>query len=638
MLHTIIASVKVLLFTILLLCSGACLKAQQAFPVPKNLYGIKDPAKAYEKNCGRCKQQLRTKPKEVKFGTFSQDGYLYFIITDSNWYAQFFEKKYDGIALDIIDKNNYVCGGKNTFVNSWAHKGYLLRPMYQKEMNDNAFLLDDGSLVVKYAPLPKGMDPNTLEYNLLLLKNKYLCHYSNFYDLRGEKWQLLEMGLFGDSLTEATSQLQSSLLSKQWRFEIPFEKNKSEYAQTDMKPLYDSLQLNDFYIKSISVKAYSSVEGSLQNNILLQERRAQSIVQALQSFQIETIQAQVSASENWVEFLEDLSATRHASLKNLSKEEIKERLESKQLSAELEPYLSKHRKAILLIDLEKKVKYTNEAPEQLKQTFSNFVQQQNLRDALEIQQEVFAKVKAQQLPESFVKELTIPAKAEFGLLLQNKIVFDSQNEQTNIQTSLQELSELLEIMPNDRRLRYNYCVLQLQAMATGKATMDATALYAAIQDLGKKGIAPLLVKRLLINYHIIQSEAYMSVRNYAEKDKSVRYIYNNYATLQLSDHDVLNLSKYFVAYHKYDWAEKILAKNALHIDVDEDLLFYYLNLTIAESKSLNSKHYRSIMLNAINMNKERFCNLFKPFGKGGISFQLLDHEYLKKTYCENCKE
>ncbi|HSZ25391.1 MAG TPA: hypothetical protein VK766_06735, partial [Cytophagaceae bacterium] len=81
----------------------------------------------------------------------------------------------------------------------------------------------------------------------------------------------------------------------------------------------------------------------------------------------------------------------------------------------------------------------------------------------------------------------------------------------------------------------------------------------------------------------------------------------------------------------------LLAKYAIKIDVEEDLLFYYINLTIAQPKVTATKSYRAIMLNAINLNRERFCAIFKPFGKGGISFQLLDSEYLKKTYCENCK-
>ena len=85
-------------------------------------------------------------------------------------------------------------------------------------------------------------------------------------------------------------------------------------------------------------------------------------------------------------------------------------------------------------------------------------------------------------------------------------------------------------------------------------------------------------------------------------------------------------------------AQKIAKVLKRKIDVDEELLFYYLNLTVINPKNTNSEAYRTTMLNAINLNQKRFCMLFDPFGKGGINFQLLRDEYLKSTYCENCNK
>src|SRR6187402_1372289 len=137
----------------------------QQFKVPENLYGIKNPLKDYDKHCSKCKAILQTLPTEVKYGTFAQEGYIYFIFTDPLWFDKLFEKSGDGIAIDIIDKNWYVCGKKNKLVDSWAHHGYLLKPMYLKEMNANLFQIENGSLVVKYAPIPQGLNPDDLEYN-----------------------------------------------------------------------------------------------------------------------------------------------------------------------------------------------------------------------------------------------------------------------------------------------------------------------------------------------------------------------------------------------------------------------------------------------------------------------------------------
>ena len=77
-------------------------------------------------------------------------------------------------------------------------------------------------------------------------------------------------------------------------------------------------------------------------------------------------------------------------------------------------------------------------------------------------------------------------------------------------------------------------------------------------------------------------------------------------------------------------------KKVRSIEVDEDLLFYYLNLTLIDAELTKTDDYRAIMLNAFNQNKERYCKLFNSVDDGGVTFQLLDNAYLRKGYCENC--
>ncbi|HEY5688608.1 MAG TPA: hypothetical protein VIS27_09920, partial [Yeosuana sp.] len=83
-------------------------------------------------------------------------------------------------------------------------------------------------------------------------------------------------------------------------------------------------------------------------------------------------------------------------------------------------------------------------------------------------------------------------------------------------------------------------------------------------------------------------------------------------------------------------AVKLLENIVRTVDIDEDLLFYYLNLTLIDKELTQDFNYRIVMLNASNMNKERFCKLFNSVENGGITFQLLEDDYLRKTYCESC--
>ncbi len=98
------------------------------------------------------------------------------------------------------------------------------------------------------------------------------------------------------------------------------------------------------------------------------------------------------------------------------------------------------------------------------------------------------------------------------------------------------------------------------------------------------------------------------------------------------------MAQFLTFYSNIDDATDLLDDRVRKITIDEDLLFYYLNLTITNDYNVASDNYRTIMLNAINMNKDRFCNLFNSNLEKGVTFQLLENTYLRKTYCENCSK
>lgn len=609
-----------------------------------NLYGIKTP-KDIIKECAECQKLMHTKPPDITYGFHLKERDIYFIITDARFFTQLFTDNNDGIAVDIVLKSQFPCDSKNQFSNSRVSKGHLLPPVYFKEMKKSAQVTNTGEVYIKVGELPSKYEEEDYELNLILLKDKYLCFYNNFYDLRQSRWDLLEMGLYKDSLPKAKNDKFDTLSSKKEyfemldktiRFTIPFEKNKSEYSPEDIKPIYDSLNLTDFNIQKINIKAYSSVEGPADRNLTLQNQRAESIVKALQAYQTSSIINEITASENWVEFLNDIAGTKYEFLSKLSKDEIKLKMEKEGLSKELEPVLKNHRKAVLVLDLQKKTRHSESNAVTIRSFYEKSIREKNMEEALQFQEIIFSKIRNQQLPDSFLNTVEIPKEVEYGSLLKNNSVFLYEQNEGDLYTAILAFKSLQDLLPKDPHIKYNLCVLKLKSWLFGELLSDPQELKNEIVALEKTKISKLLIKRLMVNYHIILCEYLIAKKEYAEKDKSIKYIYDNYTYLNLSGKDVLQLAKYFSSYSKYDWAEKVLVPHVKKIDVDEELLFYYLNLTIIKQENTKKSAYRTIMLNAINANKKRFCRMFDPYGRGGINFQLLDDPYLKSTYCENC--
>lgn len=603
---------------------------------PSNLYGLKDPVKNKYKNCQECFANLRKMPSDVLFGLERQGNNIVFIMNDVNWYNQLINEGKDGFAVDILRKSQYECGKPNKEIPSWAHKGYLMEPIYRKDLKDRAKIDKYQNVHINMGEIPIELQNEELEFNLLLIQGKSVCRYNCFYDIERHKWNLIDMGLFSDNILEDQGTDFSTFLEKTMQFVVPFEKDKAIYHKEDIQPIYDSLRLTEYTIRSIKIRAYASVEGSTERNLFLQTKRAQSIIDVLQSFQLDTIKQDIIASENWVELLHDIEKLpKYAFLKKLSKEEVKEKLNDTPLEKEIEPILKKHRKAILFLELERKTDLEVSSPDVVRKLFNEMLSKKEIEKALDLQKLIFHNIRNHKLPHELLEGLDIPKEVEYGLLLNNDVMFEYEQNQQNVLQAIQYLKELEELIPNNAQIKYNLCALRLEAWVSKKLDIEHQYLSNNIIKLKHKIDRPLWI-RLLINYHILLSEYEILHRNYKAKDRAVAFIYNNYRSLKLSSEDILNVASYFVSYTKYQWAINLLLPESQKVDVNEDVLFYFLNLTIIDEALTKRHFYRLIMLNAININQKRYCTLFKSGPQGGITFQLLGNLYLKKTYCESC--
>jgi hypothetical protein len=143
---------------------------------------------------------------------------------------------------------------------------------------------------------------------------------------------------------------------------------------------------------------------------------------------------------------------------------------------------------------------------------------------------------------------------------------------------------------------------------------------------------------LQVNYYIVKTQDAYNRRDYKTRDKAIREVYWLYNKLPLSDWDRLSLAKYLSYYSQFEWAENTLEKRIKEIDVEEEIIFFYIALTIGRPDRVKQPAYRTFILNAIEKNNTRFCEFFLPFSQGGFTFQLLDSRFLRENYCENCND
>ena len=197
--------------------------------------------------------------------------------------------------------------------------------------------------------------------------------------------------------------------------------------------------------------------------------------------------------------------------------------------------------------------------------------------------------------------------------------------------------QLEKLAPNDGKGKYNLAALKIKLWRYKALEVKEADLKTQITDLKKFGISTILIDRMLLNMHIIKAENQMQSRDYKNKDLSVAFIETTYKKIPLSDFDYLSLAQFFSYYANIDKAVVLLDKKSKQIDIDEDLLFYYLNLTLINKELMEKEDYRTILLNANTINPKRFCRMFDAIDKGGVTFQMLENDFLRGVYCEGCR-
>lgn len=627
-------------FFSVLLCICAGLNA-----ISQNLpYGIKAPDYDYLADCGEIRQRIQTLPKEVSFGIYrGPDEMLYFTLSHGQFIEHIFKSSNDGLILDVVAKKQYECDQDTDFSRDFF-RGKTVPVLFYKDIKKKMKVSPEGYLVVPVGEMPRVLRKEPVEFNIVFLQKNTYCHYHRTYNLERKPWDLLDMGMMMDSLVyqedlgiQDSATTKEIIKGKQLKFTIPFERNKSEYSKADMKPLYDSLRLSDFDIKHITINAYASVEGSTEHNVALLEKRSAAIIGALQEYQTATIETEVITAENWVEFYRDIQGTPFAKYGDQSEAAIKSDMASKGIDEDLEALLANHRKAVVTFTLQKKSTFRDLPDLQLVKMFKTKIAENNLEEANQLQNELLYRIGTEQSAETLMDEIALPDQIEYGNLKSNQLAYLRLVKRDQLAEVYEKFMRLDELTPNNKRIQYNLCAIKMHLWAGGELQVDPDDYLRQIKRLTARGVPSKLVKRIQLNYNIIMSSVHMYKAEFDKKDMALSYIRKNYKYVPLKPSDYLSLAQYFSMYARYDWAKDLLAPMTRDIEVDEDILYYYLNLTIIDPDEIKKSAYRMIMLNAIDKNKDRFCHLFDSIDEGGVTFQLLENKPLKLTYCERCQ-
>jgi hypothetical protein len=592
-----------------------------------------------------CARLLESWPKEVLFGiSITDQGDVYFTMSGGPWFNQLLNGPKDGIAVDLVTKDQFGCtvGAPNSLT---LPRGLFIPPVYLADLKKNMLEESEAQVSVKIGVVPPSLINRIkeLEGNLVLIKEGTIGYYTFFTDIDRSVWNLLPMGLYTDTLVstkklEDTRERMDHISDRTVRFTVHFTKGKTSFTGPAFQHLADSLQLKTYYIKQADAAIYTSVEGSEEVNDELLSQRSDAIQQAIEKQLGQPVGLSVISSPNMEEFLQDIAYTRFASWELLSEEALQEKLEDRNLMQQLEPILKNHRKAVITFYLDRKDRPDIAKGNTLTAQFKQALAQKNFYKASLLQEEVIQRVADSRLPAGYMDSLEVPKEKSYINLLADQQTLKYQYGMSQNYDAIENFKTLLLLDPSSKRLRYNICALSFQVWQYDTAFVNPSAFLRDIQSLHQFKTDSALVRRMLVNYHIVTSEHSMYRADYAAKDKSVAYVIANYASRNLPDEDLLPMAKYLCFYSQKDKAIALVGRTIKQRKVSEDILFYYINMRLFDAGDNYTEEFAAHCRKAIQLNPARFCRLFNSINNGGASFQLLQSEGLRSLYCERCQE
>lgn len=610
------------------------------FHLPEGVKPTRDDFKIEPYNRTKCAELERKYgylPKLMSDNIYFKNGQIYFYFHDLETFKGVMDESSDAIALDIVTRDQFACGKGNSYYPSPIHRGILLEPYSKSYIFGKNEMEDQGQLEVSLGPIPDYVDTNNVEFNLLIIQENCLCQTIVYNSLGGENLSSLDLHFLMDTLS--VSKAADSVMN-QLTFTIPFERNKATYSSEDIKPFLDSLSLNRYDLKHIEVIAYSSIEGNVEGNKIIQERRAKSILNAIKKYKIQDVETSITTKENWEGFYESIKGSPYEDeLRKFSKEQLRKIVNSDTLGYNLEPYLEDQRKAKVVMTVEKI--FMDEALfKVLPERFEKAIKDKDYAKAKIFQSVMLNNTKNGKISSDIITKKIQHQKGTVPLV-NNQIAYRWFTSKTSNQDSLlkylkRDIKTQLLIDPENSYLRYNLIVTRL-LLWSNKYSRESDPKY-LIRELkgvvGSSKIEKWQTNRLILNFNLIAADFYYDNKMFREREEALDEVRKILLSSKLDRAQTFRIANYFMFQMRIDWVIDLMKPWAKKDNIDEEFLFTFLTVAIYNKEKVPQEEYIEFMRRAKEMNKERFCELF---GFPNMSFQLLKDIPIKEMYCKTCE-
>ena len=601
---------------------------------------------ANDKDCKQCEKF--TQFKKLYNGIEIKNGKVYLTYDNLKELKSLLKKDNDGLGIEFVIRKQYRCEGENIYNAAIPTRGAVVKPTFSKKIIGPKKNLAEGGDKAKsyYGVIGKVKKsilaklPEDYEYNVLVIQNGTVCKsIKRSYVEDGGQKSLTVLSIFPDSAILNPGGWVPTNEKGVITFKIPFEVNKSDYQASDVKPLMDALNEPKYKINNIILDAHSSLEGDTLNNTRLQQKRAESILRAIQSMgkaDSNLVKSQnITTSNGWDIWQQQVKTNKDlAYFKNMTYDEIRDNLKDPEVFKKLDTVLKAQRFAGVKMDVTYDATGANEQPFVLSQ-LKKAIDAKDGAKALKIQQFAISRILAKKYDAAPFISMVIPQNPNFTSLIVNQIFLDNAiNQDGELSPAVRaKFEDLYKKSPDNGFASFNKFLYDVK-FGELKDEKQIKETQKGIDGLYATKIPQKYADALNLEYQFKIMGYFDTVDNknplIADCMERIKKVFNVEGS---SWQNALKLGYIFIANNDLKYATKILSPFLNTEGVNPELYFTYLTAAAPDDKNIFTKDFRIAMDKAKEADQERFCKLF---GAPKLSFQYLENPLIKESYCATC--
>lgn len=552
---------------------------------------------------------------------------VYLSYHDKSTVERFFSGPKDGIAVDLLTRDQVSCDGPNILDMSRVYDGIMLKPTYGAEMIKGNIAEGENRIITKIGIVPKELLDKDLSIGIIYIKNDQSCRYTYPAYVPAERYTLEP---FDPLMKQGGVPLSSSGIVRSEC--IPFDFERSALISKN-KPVINGASEK---VHSLRVLSYSSVEGSTEGNIQLHEDRAKYIINYIkQRVNTSGCDLEVDAQENWQLMDFQLRYLFADSLSDLSREELKERIAAGDASLDWEQLLFEQRSSTAFINyagnIERSPFATNEylamnlrtALAESNMNRANQALYELMNDAEPVNTEV---VFDPQIFDALLKEKALVQNA--AAVISSNFLGDKMKATLFVHAWALRLDEL------DQQSREN--VLNLYSLLGYQLVQDWDVSAKKLSNV----IHPKRLERLinntlppqvLLNANLTFLYYFGHTLEREGIERTFEYVTDYMEEKTLSQEQLFKLTLFFNDWSQYERTIETLMKSFESKKISDDNLKILTHTAVGyDFETKNNERFFELMEALKNVDEAYWCNWLTE------EFQIRRSLEIKQLFCETC--